>query len=172
MEPNAAQLAVHEQLLAWFETHRRQVVWGAALVTVAAVGTGFFLWRHSETESNANEALSKVSARVGDPSVNAGAFLNVATTYPKTDAGERALLIGGAMLFSEGKYPEARSQFERYLREYRDSSLAPQALLGVAVCLEVQGNTNEAVTAYRDIVEHHPSEPIAPQAKLAGSLST
>jgi len=167
MESNVVQLAVHEQLLAWFESHRRQVLWAAALITAGAIGVGFFVWRNSEIESDASAALSKLSARVGDPSVDAAAYLNVATIYPHTSAAARALLIGGAMLFIDGKYPQARAQFDRYLREYRDTPLASQALLGVAACLEMQGNTNDAVSAYRDIVEHHPSEPIVPQAKLA-----
>jgi TolA-binding protein len=166
MESNVAQLAIHEQLWTWFEGHKKQVLWAVVIVVAAAIGGGYFIWHQNEREVEASEALSKIGS-TGDRSGMADAILKVAADYPNTDAGARALLLGGGMLFSEGKYAEARVQFEKYLRSSRETPLAGQALLGVATCLDMQGNTNEAITAYRDIIEHHPSDNIVPLAKFS-----
>ena len=169
MESNVGQLPIHDRLLAWFEIRKRQVLWSAGGVVVAGLAAGFFIWHQNDRETRANEALSRKTNRRSDnaePSETPGALVKVAAEYPNTDAGGRALLLAGADFFAQGKYPEARAQFEKYLRQYRDTPFVGQALLGVAVCLETQGKTNEAVAAYTDVVQHHPAENIAPQAKF------
>src|SRR5206468_4481552 len=42
-----------------------------------------------------------------------------------------------------------------------------QALLGIAASWDAQGKTNEAVAAYKNLVDHHPGESVIPQAKFA-----
>ena len=161
---------MHDRLWAWFETHRKEVVWGAVVVVVAGFGTGFFVWRHGERESDANEALSRLTSRGSSNPETLElpeSLLKVAADYPNTDAGGRALLLAGAHSYAQGKYPEAKMQFERYLREYRGSSFADQALFGVAVCLDAQGKTAETVVAYNDIIQHYPTENVAPQSRFA-----
>jgi tetratricopeptide (TPR) repeat protein len=170
MESNSAQLALHDRLSAWFEIHKRQVLWAAIAVTAAGLGTGFFIWRRNEVDTRANEALSRITSRgLGNEqrSEISEALVKVAAEYPNTDAGGRALLLAGASLFADSKYAEARAQFEKYLRDYRETPFAIQALLGVAACLELQGKTNEAVIAYKDIVDHHSGENVVPQAQFA-----
>jgi tetratricopeptide (TPR) repeat protein len=167
MESNVAQLAIHEQLWTWFESHKKQVLWTAVVVVAAAVGTGYFIWHQNAREVEASETLSKIGAGAVDRPGMADEILKVAADYPNTDAGARALLLGGGMLFSQGKYAEARVQFEKYLRTFRETPLASQALLGVATCLDMQGNTNEAIAAYRDVIEHHPGDNIVPLAKFS-----
>jgi len=171
MQSEVAQLPLSHRLWAWFETNKKQALWG----TVAVIGLGliiwFVIWQQGEKEVNASEALATVSipqngiggARPGA----ADAFLKIAATYPKSSAGARALLLAAGSLFVEGKYPEAKAQFERFTREDHDSPFMGQALLGIAASLDAQGKTNEAVTAYKDLVDHHPGESVIPQAKFA-----
>jgi len=170
MESNVAQLGIGERLLAWFELHRKQVLWGAAIVLAAGAAIGFYLWQQSEKQARANEALSRiVSTGFGGGEAEAAppALLNVAAEHPGTAAAGRALLLAAGHLYEQGKYAEARTQFERFLRDYRESPLAPQALFGVASCLDALGKTSEAVTAYNDILQHYSTDNVAPQAQLA-----
>lgn len=170
MEANATNLSVQDRILAWVETRKNEIRWGVIIVLVVGVAGGFFVWHQNEKRAAANAALSSVARRnlVNAPaSEPVEALLKVAAEYPNTDAGARALLLAGGGLFREGKYQEARAQFERYLRDYGNRPFADQALLGAAACLDAQGKTNEAVAAYADIIQHHANENIAPQAKLA-----
>jgi predicted negative regulator of RcsB-dependent stress response len=170
MESNAAELPLHDQLWAWFETHKNQVMWGAGVVVVVGLGIGFFSWQQKEKQIRANEALSATLNGIGsgaDRSRASETLLRVAAENAGTAAGGRAVLLAAAELFTEGKYPESRAQFERYLREYRQTPFGGQALLGVAACLDAQGKTNEAVNAYNEIVQRHSSENVALQARLS-----
>jgi len=156
---------------AWFETHRKQVAWGAAIVVVAAFIGWFIVYHQDQKQIASGEALSNiVIPQVSNPNARPApdAYLRVARDYPDTSAGERALLLAAASMFDEGKYTDARAQFDRFRREHHDSTLLGEALLGMAACLDAEGKSSEALTAYRDLVDHHPNDlVILPQAKFA-----
>jgi len=42
-----------------------------------------------------------------------------------------------------------------------------EALLGAAACMDALGKTNEALTAYTDLVRQHPGENVTSQARFA-----
>lgn len=78
--------------------------------------------------------------------------------YPSTPAGEHAQVLAAEQLFTEGKYPEALTQFTEFIDAYPDSALIPQAKVGLAACLEAQGKTAEAIAKYHEIISVYPSE--------------
>ena len=170
MQSEVAQLPVGHRLYAWLETNKKQVLWGGGIVAGLLVIILLINWNKNQQELKASEALSEVSTvQFGNPGAkpDAEAYLKVAANYPKSSAGTRALLLAAGNLFVEGKFPEAKTQFERFTREYHDSPFMGQALLGIAASWDAQGKTNEAVAAYKNLVDHHPGESVIPQAKFA-----
>jgi TolA-binding protein len=173
MESHVAQLPLAHRAWAWFETNRKQAYWGALGIVLAGLLVTFLVWKHGEKDIVAGQALSAVSI----PQLGGGAgpmrpdaaqaYVKIAADYPKSPAGARARLMAGASLFADGKYDEARTQFEIYRRDHRESRLLSQALLGIAACLDAQGKTNEATTAYKDLVDHYPGENVVSQAKFS-----
>jgi len=159
------------RLLAWFETNKKQVTWGVSALVVIGLLAWFIVWRQSEKEVSASEALSHISTpslgNGGARTDTAEAYLKFAANYPSSSAATRAQLLAAGSLFVDGKYPEAQAQFEKFMREHHDSPFMSGALLGAASCLDAQGKTNEAMTAYKNIVDHHPSEYVGAQAKFA-----
>jgi TolA-binding protein len=141
------------------------------VILVVGVIIAFYLYQQNEAEIAASEALSNVAlpqmSGAGVRADTAEAYLKVAAEYPKCRAGARALLIAAGSLFAEGKYPEAKSQFERFRREYPDSPFIGEALLGIGACLDAQGKTSEAITAYKELIDHHPGDVVLPQARFA-----
>jgi predicted negative regulator of RcsB-dependent stress response len=159
------------KLWAWFETHKKQTIWGAIIVA-GAVFVGWFIVNQQEEKRIASgEALSHiVIPQILTPNAKPAteAYLRVVSRYPDSDAGARALLMAAVGLFDEGKYADAQAQFEKFRRDYHDSALLGNALLGIAACLDAQGKANDAINAYRDLVDHHPNEPVVlPQAEFA-----
>lgn len=145
-------------------------MWGSGIVGVVGVAVGFYIWHGYARQAAANDALSEVLNRASqsaDHELNPAALLHVAKDYPQTAAAGRSLLLAGGDLFAAGKFRDARPMFERYLQEYHDGPFTGQALLGVASCLEAENSTNEALSAYLDIVQHHSSDNVVPQAKYA-----
>ena len=140
MQQDTAQLSLFERLWAWFETNKKQAIWGICVVALVAFLASFYFWRQAEREVRASEALtqaevdmvSKNGSRVESPD----AYLKIVAEYPGTKAAGRALLQAGAALFAEEKYAEAQAQFERFSKEYANSTFLPEATLGVAACLD------------------------------------
>ena len=138
-----------------------------------ALRFGYFVyqWHSNEQETAANQALSAIRSTPSSaamlPEPKAQEYLKVANEFPGTGAGERALLMGAADLYAQGKYQEAQAQFERFLKNYSHSSLTPQAVYGVAACLDALNKVDEALAKYQDVIARYSSESVAGQAKLA-----
>src|ERR1019366_210245 len=142
MESDAGQLPLSHKTWAWFEANRKQTLLGAGGLLLLGVIVAAFLYWQDAADVTASEGLSKVAMlQVGAPGSHADlaeAYLKVAATYPKSRAGARALLSAAGTLFADGKYPEAKTQFERFMREHPDSPFMGEALLGIAACLDAQ----------------------------------
>jgi tetratricopeptide (TPR) repeat protein len=171
MESDVGQMPLSHKAWAWFEANKQQALWGAGGVLVLGVIVAFFLYRQNEADVAASEALSSVSmpqlAGAGSRTDPAEAYLKVAAAYPNSRAGARAMLLAAGSLFVEGKYPDAKTQFERFTREHSDSPFMGEALLGIAACLDAQGNAPDAIAAYKNLIDHHPGDNVLPQAKFA-----
>jgi tetratricopeptide (TPR) repeat protein len=169
MDSDAAQLPVFDRLEIWIGKNRTQALTGATIVVAVGLIVGFYIWYKGEKETNASEALTSVSmpSGPGPRADTADAYLKVAANYPNSSAAARAVLLAGGTLFVEGKYDQARAQFEKFVHEYRDATFMGQALLGIAATFDAQNKTDEAIRAYKDLTEHHSGDPAVPQAKFA-----
>ena len=157
--------------MAWFEANRKQTLWGAGGVLVLGVIVAFFLYRQDEAEVAASEALSNVAlpqmTSTGSRADIADAYLKVAATHPSSRAAARALLLAAGSFFVEGKYAEARTQFEKFTREHADSQFVGEALLGIAACLDAEGKARDAMAAYKKLIDRHAADYVLPQARFA-----
>jgi tetratricopeptide (TPR) repeat protein len=171
MESTVEQLPVSHKAWAWFEANKKQALYGGGGLLVVGVIVAFFLYRQNEQELAASEALSNVSVPqmtgMGPRTDVAQAYLKVAATYPKSGAGARALLLGAGSLFLDGKYADAKTQFERFRREYPDSPFVGEAMLGVAAYLDAQGSSRDAMTAYKDVITRRSGDNVLTQARFA-----
>jgi len=170
MESNVAQLPLSQKALAWFESNKKPAAVAVGVCLVLGVVIAFFIWQRGQREIAASNALSNITSSEitgGARQPSPEALLKLTAQYPNSSAGARALLLAGGEFFTEGKFPEARTQFERFTREYHDSPFLAEALLGVASCLEAEGKTDQAVSAYKELIARHSSASVIPQAKFA-----
>ncbi len=142
------------KLWPWFEANKIRLLWGGGIVVVAA---GLFYFRfnqQAQNEIDAGVALTRLM--LSEPRNNtaenqAGLFQKVAGDYRGTVAAQRALLQSAALLFQGRMYADAQARFQAFLSRYPDSTLAPQAALGVAAGLDAQGKTDAAAAAYQRV---------------------
>jgi tetratricopeptide (TPR) repeat protein len=169
MDSDVAQLPVMDRLEIWFGKNRKQALTGATIAIAVGLIVGFYLWYRGEKEASASEALTSVSLPTGPGprTETADAYLKVAANYPNSSAAARAVLLAGGTFFVDGKYDQAKAQFEKFVRDYHDATFMGEALLGIAACLDAQNKTDEAIRAYKDLTEHHSGDPAVPQAKFA-----
>jgi len=159
------------ELLAWLTVNKKKILIGAIALAVLATALSIYRWSRQQAEVAASAALLGIerstARREEAKGPGAQAYLQVATAHPGTSAGGQALLLGAEELFKEGKYVEAKGQFESFLRDYGENPFAATAALGVAASLDCQDKTNEALAAYQDVLARYPNSAVAGQAKLA-----
>ncbi|MEO8428435.1 MAG: tetratricopeptide repeat protein [Verrucomicrobiota bacterium] len=171
MDSETPQSSRFYEFLAWVELNKRNLAIGAGVLVALCFGCFVYQWHSNEQEAAANRALSAIHSTPGStamlPEPKAHEYLKVAKDFPGTGAGERALLMGAADLYAQAKYQEAQAQFEEFLKKYSHSSIAPQAVYGVAACLDALNKVDEALAKYQDVIARYSSESVAGQAKLA-----
>jgi predicted negative regulator of RcsB-dependent stress response len=154
-------------LLGWLDKNRKQIISTAVIVAIVGVIVAFFVWRKSEKEIAAGEAISALMLSGSHEAPKADALLKVANENPGTDAGARALLAAAGLTFADGKTADAQNLFQKFLTDYEGNSLTPQAKLGIAACLEASGKTNEALSAFKEVVDRFVGENTATPAKFS-----
>jgi tetratricopeptide (TPR) repeat protein len=170
MEPTVTQSTDWYKLWAWAETNRRQVAMAVGGIVVVGLIAWFVIWHKEAKEISAGEAVTSVAVSQmlnGPERIDAEPFLKAASEYPNTAAGIRASLLAAGNLFVEGKYDQARAQFEKFIREHGDSPMVGQAYMGVGATYDAQGKTGEAIAAYKKLTEGHSTDPAVPQARFS-----
>lgn len=171
MQPDAGRSDNYVRFLAWTEANqKRLILWGTILV-LAIAGVIFFVYYQGQKEVRASLALSNVRVPISPgqpvPPDTAEEYLRVAREHHGTKAGARAMLLGAATLFTDGKYIEAQKTFEQFLREYPDSQWVPQAHYGIGSSLDAQGKVAEATAKFEEISRRFASDALMDEVKLA-----
>jgi tetratricopeptide (TPR) repeat protein len=139
----------------WVEANAKHIAVGAGMVVIAILFICYYFWRQDQTQITAGEALTQLAVSISsdaNASQRAAAYLKIAADYPGSRAGERALMLGAATLFTSGQYPEAQAQFQKYLDTQPGGAYSAQAALGVAASLDAQGKTDPAADAYQRVI--------------------
>ena len=170
MDSDAPPSVGFYNFLGWLETNKKRAAIGAGVVLFAGIIVGLWVWHNSERATEAEEKLSSVRmpfSPLEAPAPGTGdALAKIASDYPKTPAAAKALLRAGSVYFGEGNYAKARAQFDTYLREFGETPWIPEAVFGLAACLDAENKTTEAITKYNDFVKNYASDPSADQARL------
>ena len=155
--------AAEFHLTDWWDKNKKLVIQVVGVVAVVALVVSFYVWNKNKHEQDAAEALSTVQVTDG----GAQSYVKVADDYSGTRAAARALLLAAGSEYANGKFAEAESLYQRFLKSSDDADWRPIALLGVATSLNAQGKKAEAVTRYQDFLQRYANDPGAIAAKSA-----
>jgi predicted negative regulator of RcsB-dependent stress response len=153
------------KLWPWFEENKKAIIAGSVIVIIVA----FFFWfstvQSEQKQIEAGQAVSQLLvSRTGESS---DGYLKIASDYPGTIAGQRAMLAAATLLFDQGNYADAQTQFQHYIDAHPDGQFFTQALLGNAASLAAQGQLDQAVTAYQRVLNSANRSPELAAAKFA-----
>jgi tetratricopeptide (TPR) repeat protein len=170
MDTNAPQSAGLYDFLGWLETNKKRVAIGAGVAVVVALAIGLFVWQRGERVIKAEEALASVRMPYSPLEIpaagTADALAKIAADYPGTPAAAKALLRAGTVYFGDGNYAKAREQFDAYLRNFGATAQVKDAVFGLAVCLDAENKSAEAITKYKDFITTYGADPVADMARF------
>lgn len=170
MDSNETPASGLYDFLAWARLNQNRLLMGGGLLAVLLIITVAYFVHVNQKEEAASKALSEIPlpgnpAGRPDPGT-AERYLKVATDHPATDGGARALLLAAATLYSESKWTEAATQYDRFVRDYGENPWVVQALYGRAACLDAGGKTADALTKYDELIKRYSGDPVADQARV------
>ncbi len=153
----------------WLEVNKNRLI--KLGVGAAIAGLAIYIWTYqrNQAEAEASTALFGVQVPAGGAAGKpvASDLLRVASLHSGTAAGERAALLGASALFAEGKFADAKTNFEKFLAAHPESLLSATASLGVAASLDSLNKTDEAMARYKTVIAGYPNDIAAAQARLA-----
>ena len=170
MQTQDAPAEIIFKLWPWIEANKNRLI-GALVAVIIAAGILYFIF--SQKEQREAEASQSLTTAILNPAVNANpgqaadSLTQVAAKYSGTAAAQRAQLQAAGVLFEAGRYPDAQTQFQKFLETNPGGQLAATAQLGVAASLEAQGKLEPAVAAYQKIVSGYSSSTCVEQAEFA-----
>jgi TolA-binding protein len=148
----------------WVEANKNRLIAGGAIAAIAIFLIWFMVCQSESKEIAAGQALTQ-TALSGSGSL-ADACLKIAREHPGTVSGQRALLQGAAALFDAGKFPDAQTQFQKFLDAHPVSEFSGQAALGVAASLDAQGKADLAAGAYQKVISSSSDATVVSAAKF------
>ncbi|HEX3720838.1 MAG TPA: tetratricopeptide repeat protein [Verrucomicrobiae bacterium] len=171
-QPQPESTETFYKAMAWFHANQKRLIFVVIVVVAIGLVLGIMSWNKQREEADANKQFFELpvgsgpgAAPVAAPSPST--YLDLASQYPNTTAGEYSVLLGAEALFEAGKYPESQSEFSKFIDDHPDSPLVSQASVGVAACLEAEGKLPEAIQKYQAIISGNPNDPqITAPAKL------
>ena len=160
------------------QDRQRQILWLlAAVIVVAAAGTGYYVW-HSRVEGHASvllaEAIGVEQARIGPPPAESTPaassapsftterarsqaaltkFKTVADEYPSTKAGLEARYREAATRVTLGTYKEAANSYQMVIDGAGSEFMGQMARLGKAEAQARAGEYDEAIRIYSDLAQ-------------------
>jgi TolA-binding protein len=157
-------------VLAWLEIHRGKLL-GGFILFLAVVGATY-LWRHFSAQRalEANAALLELRPPilgVAQEAAGPDDYVKVAEAHSVPSVAARARLLAGGAYFSQGRYAEAATEFEKVLQSGVDGILAPQAAYGIAASLDAQDKLDQAIAQYQRVISEYPQSSVAAQARLS-----
>lgn len=160
---SSAPVHVDDQFHIWFEKNRNTVILTCAGVIIVAAVFCFWYVKTSATEADAAVALAKART--------VPEWEQVVSAYPGSKSAPRALILAADGYFSEGKYKEAQTAFEKFLQQYPNDELAGSAQFGVAASLEAQAKSPDdyakAGAAYEALMANYKDTFHAGEAQIA-----
>jgi len=154
---------------AWLLANRKRVLAGAVAVGLAGGALAIASHQRGQRELAAGDALLLLQLK-GEGKAKASEFNDVAGRFKGTAAAERALVLGAAALFTEGRYSDAKSKFHDYLAAHPNGQFRPTAMLGIAACDDAANDPDKAASGYEQVISAYPNDPISAQARFALAL--
>jgi len=92
-------------------------------------------------------------------------FRNFNQKYPQSTYAPNAHYWLGQLLFNKGNLSEAEQEFAIIVKQFKESSKRPDAMLKLAMVAQQQKNNNKAVKLYRQLLVEYPNSTSAQLAK-------
>lgn len=160
----------YERLGDWVMDHLQPIGIVGGILIAVAIGWGVFTWMGQRTEERAailQAEAFKIYQTATDPARQQrvlapetitfyeqaiAGFQKVRETYPNTTQAAVALYQEGNAHAALGRYDEAISTYQRWLKEYRAPEMAPLVVQRLAYAYWAKGSPQDALARFDEVI--------------------
>jgi tol-pal system protein YbgF len=137
--------------------------------------------RVDENQHSVDKSLKEIRARIG--SMEKTTPIGVPSsqpptpdvTYPSTPSpaalDAEQVYNDAYRIFQEGRYPESRSAFVKFLKQFPQTEYSDNAQYWIGEAYFKEGKTEEAILAFEDVVKKYPQGNKVPDALVKQGIS-
>lgn len=148
-----------QQVLEFIKRYGKLIIAGAVAATAAVLVSRGLAAKKAATLADAERMFAAAITPVQ--------LEDVVATYPSTPTAKAALLKLAQAQYNDGNIAQARTQYERFKKEFPNSDLLPVAEFGLAHCTEADGNYAAAANEFKAFLSAHPGHFLQAAATLA-----
>jgi len=117
------------------------------------------------TDRGALYNLARQKLDQGQPAKARELFQDFLNRFPKDELAANAQYWLGETYYAEKKWNDAIVEFQKVLKEYKDSDKVPDALLKIGMSFQAQGDCQNALLFFEEVLQAHKTAPAAKTAK-------
>lgn len=101
----------------------------------------------------------------GQPAKARDLFQEFLAKHPRDELAANAQYWLGETYFAEKRWNDAVVEFQRVLKDYKQSDKVPEALLKIGSSFQAQGDCTNALLFFEEVQQSHKSSPVAKAAR-------
>jgi tetratricopeptide (TPR) repeat protein len=150
-----------ENVIIFYEHHKKFIIWGIIGVVVIAVSLYSFLNSAKKTRIVARNEYNIGMAIYNSGQINQAEqqFEMIKREFWGTEFAHRSTFLLANIYYKTGQIDKALDNFEQFIRGEYDNLFTPSAYQGIAQCYEQKGNIIEALKYYKDAYDKFKSTP-------------
>jgi TolA-binding protein len=152
----------------WADCQFNLADYAAALTNYWQIATNYADMPRVQTElvGLALYQIVRAGIQLGDLSSADQAVVRILSAYPAGDVSDRSALLYGEALNRLGDPARAREFFSGFINRFPQSSMLPEAELGIARTYEQEENWGKAVELYDQWLASHSEHALRPKAEF------
>lgn len=115
--------------------------------------------------------IARISIKLGNLEAADDALRRILAVFPSSLYSDRGFLLLGQELNQTNRPAQARAMFTEFCNRFTNSTLLPQAQLGLARAYELENNWAAAIKTYDTILRLYPTNEVAPRADFFRALA-
>ncbi len=152
----------YDLALAWIKKNRETFIGSLVILLAAAVFAVYFFMHYRGLRDTAWKTLfiAQQTGYGGNIAEAQKQLATIETSFGSTSAAPYAVITGGDILFTQGKYKEAAAEYSKVLN---DRNLGPFASYDIGKCKEADRDLAGAQAQYSDFLSKYPEHFLAPE---------
>jgi tetratricopeptide (TPR) repeat protein len=158
-----------DKIILWIKNNRQTSLGILVILGIILVFSISFYINYSKNTENVQRQLflAQQVAFGGRTDVGIKQLTEIENNYPNRPEADFAIFTKGDLYFSNEKYKEAISEYEKIINKPRNQDLIPYALYSISKSYQAMADYNKAISMAKDFLSKYPEHFLSAQVYMS-----